>query len=372
MREVMPEVLQWLNSGERIALATVVSVVGSAPRGLGATLAINEKEEISGSVSGGCVEPAVIEEGMRVIRSGKPRLLTFGISEEQNLEQIGLSCGGEIRVFVERLDPSDMTVLLLQALQAEEPAVLATVIGASPDHSELIGGELLVTERPDGEEALLGTLRQTPLEPEIAQHAHELLPRGECDIQRYPTSKGTDDSYVEVFYGVYPTPRQLIIVGAGHVSIPLTKLAKVLGYHVMVVDAREAFATRERFPDADEVLVEWPDEALSRLSITVNTAVAVLTHDDKFDVPALEVALRSPASYVGAIGSRGTREQREKRLRSAGITDDQISHIHGPIGLPIGAKTPEEIALAILTQIVAVRHGVQLVAKDAASVTYTA
>jgi len=152
----------------------------------------------------------------------------------------------------------------------------------------------------------------------------------------------------------------------------LTKLAKVLGYHVIVMDAREAFATRDRFPDADEVLVEWPDEALGHLSITANTAVAVLTHDDKFDVPALQVALRSPASYVGAIGSRGTREQREKRLRSAGITDDQISHIHGPIGLPIGAKTPEEIALAILTQIVGVRHGVQLVAEDAASVPYTA
>jgi xanthine dehydrogenase accessory factor len=372
MREVMPDVLQWLNSGERIALARVVSVVGSAPRGLGATLAINEKEEISGSVSGGCVEPAVIEEGMRVIRTGKPRLLTFGISEEQNLEQIGLSCGGEIRVFVERLDPSSMTVRLLQALQAEEPAVLATVIDASSDQPELIGGELLVTGRTDGEESLLGTLRRAPLESEIASHAYELLLRGECDIRRYPTSKEISDSHVEVFFGVYPTPLQLIIVGAGHVSIPLTKLAKVLGYHVTVVDAREAFATRERFPDADEVLVEWPDEVLGRVPITANTAVAVLTHDDKFDVPALEVALRSPASYVGAIGSRGTREQREKRLRSAGVTDEQIASIYGPIGLPVGAKTPEEIALAILTQIVAVRHGVHLVAKDVAAATYTA
>jgi xanthine dehydrogenase accessory factor len=365
MREVMPEVLQWLNSGERIALARVVSVVGSAPRGLGATLAINEREEISGSVSGGCVEPAVIEEGMRVIRTGKPRLLTFGISEEQNLEQIGLSCGGEIRVFVDRLDPSDMTAQLLKALQAEESAVLATVISASPDQSQLVGDQLLVIQRPDGEGALLGTLRQSPLEAEIAEHAHELLRRGESDIQRYATSSGTDDSHVEVFYGVYLTPLQLIIVGAGHVSIPLSKLAKVLGYHVTVVDAREAFATRDRFPDADEVLVEWPDEALSRLSISANTAVAVLTHDDKFDVPALEVALRSSATYVGAIGSRGTREQREKRLHAAGITKDQIARIYGPIGLPIGAKSPEEIALAILTQIIAVRHGVRLVAKDA-------
>ncbi|MGO8948467.1 MAG: XdhC family protein [Ktedonobacterales bacterium] len=363
MREVMPEVEQWLTSGEQIAVARVISVVGSAPRGLGATLAINENGGISGSVSGGCVEPAVIEEGMRSIRTGKPRLLTFGITEEQNLEQIGLSCGGEIRVFVERLERSDVTLALLRALQFEEPTALATVISAPPGRSQLVGGQLLVTMGPRGKEAILGTLDQTPLERSITTDAYELLQRGECDIRRYSEPGGAEHS-IEVFYGVFPAPPRLVIVGAGHISMPLTKLAKVLGYHVIVVDAREAFATRERFPDADDVLVEWPDEALGRLIISANTSIAVLTHDDKFDVPALAAALRSPANYVGVIGSRGTREQREQRLREVGITTEEISRIYGPIGLAIGAKTPEEIALAILAQMVAVRHGARL-AKEA-------
>jgi xanthine dehydrogenase accessory factor len=362
MREVVPEVRQWQSSGERVALATVVSVVGSAPRGLGATLAISEHGGISGSVSGGCVEPAVIEEGMQAIRTGKPRLLKFGITEEQNVEQIGLSCGGEIRVFVERLEPSVVTETLLHALESEEPAVLATVISAPNGRSDLIGQQLLMTEAPAGGEIFLGALRESPLEKHITKHTDELLRRGMCEVRDYSLPdvaprEGSSSDSVEVFYGVYPVPLLLIIVGAGHISIPLTRLAKVLGYRVIVVDAREAFATRERFPDADELLVEWPDEVLGRLTITASTAVAVLTHDDKFDVPALGVALRSPAGYVGAIGSRSTRDQRDVRLRAAGITDEQIARIHGPIGLPIGAKTPEEIALAILTQIVAVRNG---------------
>ena len=361
MREVAPEVERWLAAGERVALARVVSVVGSAPRGLGATLAISENGDMSGSVSGGCVEPAVIEEGLRAIRTGKPRLLQFGITKEQNVEQIGLSCGGEIQVFVERLRPSDVTTALLHALQSEEPAVLATVISSPSSRAELFGKQLLFVEEPAGSGLLLGTLSGTPLEKEIAQGARELLQRGESAIRRFPTAD-TDrergaDSTIEVFYSVYPVPPLLIIVGAGHISIPLMKLAKVLGYRVTVIDAREAFATRERFPDADEVLVEWPDEALSSLNITASTAVAVLTHDDKFDVPALEAALRSPAGYVGAIGSRGTREQRDARLLAAGVGREEIARIHGPIGLPIGAKNPEEIALAILSQIVATRHG---------------
>jgi xanthine dehydrogenase accessory factor len=361
MREVAPEVERWLAAGERVGLARVVSVVGSAPRGLGATLALSENGGVSGSVSGGCVEPAVIEEGLRAIRTGKPRLLQFGISKEQNVEQIGLSCGGEIEVFVERLGPPDVTVALLHALQSEEPAVLATVISAPSGQAELFGQQLLFVETPAGSGLLLGTLSGTALEKEIAREARELLQRGESAARRFPIvddnqEHGTDAT-VEVFYSVYPVPPRLIIVGAGHISIPLTKLAKVIGYQVIVIDAREAFATRERFPDADDVLVEWPDEAMSSLNISSSTAVAVLTHDDKFDVPALEAALRSPAGYVGAIGSRGTREQRDARLLAAGVTREEIARIHGPIGLPIGAKTPDEIALAILAQIVATRHG---------------
>ncbi len=182
----------------------------------------------------------------------------------------------------------------------------------------------------------------------------ELLRQGDAETRNVLLPDGRN---VEVFLAVAPAPPLLVIVGAGHIAIPLSRMAKVLGYRVVVVDARAAFATRERLPDADELLVQWPDEALAGLRLTSAAAVAVLTHDDKFDVPALVAALASPAHYVGAIGSRGTRRQRDERLRVAGLTDEQLARIHGPIGLDIGARTPEEIALAILAQVVASRRG---------------
>lgn len=347
MRDVLDEVERWHAAGQRVAIATVVSVVGSAPREVGAMLAVSEAGEIAGSVSGGCVEPAVIEEGMRSIRTGQPKLLQYGITEEQNVEQIGLSCGGEIRVFVERFEDIEP---LAPALRAEQPIVRAMVIAAPATSAVAVGAHLTVGER--GESS--GTLGDTALDELARGDAPGLLRAGESTTRRYtlPSSET-----VEVFFGVYPAPPTLIIVGAGHVSIPLSRMAKVLGYRVIVMDAREAFATRERLPDADEILVEWPDEALGRLPLTSATAVAVLTHDEKFDVPALVAVLGTPVFYVGAIGSRGTRQHRDERLRAQGLNDTQIGRIHGPIGLSIGAKTPEEIALAILAQIVMVRHG---------------
>lgn len=347
MRDVLDEVERWRAAGQRIALATVVSVAGSAPRGLGAVLAVSEAGEIAGSVSGGCVEPAVIEEGMRAIRTGKPVLLQYGITEEQNVEQIGLSCGGEIRVFVERLEEFEP---LAQALRAEQPIARATVIAAPASSAISTGGRLTFMDRGES----TGTLGDSALDALVRGDAPGLLRGGESATRSYTLPSG---EVVEVFFGVYPAPPTLLIVGAGHVSIPLSRMAKVLGYRVIVMDAREAFATRERLPDADEILVEWPDEALGRLTLTSATAVAVLTHDEKFDVPALAAVLNTPVFYVGAIGSSGTRRRRDERLRAEGLNDAQIGRIHGPIGLSIGAKTPEEIALAILAQIVAVRRG---------------
>lgn len=343
MREVLADVERWQAAGERVALATVVSVVGSAPRGLGATLAVSEGGEVSGSVSGGCVEPAVIEEGLRAIRTGQPKLLQFGITEAQNVEQIGLSCGGEIRVFVERLADVDA---LRDAILAERPIARATVIaGAEP-----AGASIVVPET----DAPAGSLGDATLDAAAVAAARQRLARGDAGTARLAPTAGEER---EVFFAVFPAPPSLVIIGAGHIAIPLTSIARVLGYHVTVVDAREAFATRERFPEADELLVAWPDEALSRLPLTRNTAVAVLTHDAKFDEPALVAALATPVGYIGAIGSRGTRRERDERLRAQGITEEQLARIHGPIGLDIGAKTPEEIALAIMAQIVATRHG---------------
>jgi xanthine dehydrogenase accessory factor len=345
MREVLADIERWQAAGQQVALATVISVQGSAPRGVGAALAVNESGEISGSVSGGCVEPAVIEEGLRAIRTGRPRALHFGITEEQNVEQIGLACGGEIRVFVERLGES---AALREAIKAERPVARATIV-AGPTGSDRTGASIVVPEAG----ALIGTLGDRNLDDGAAILALQRLARGESGTEHLAAA----GSEYEVYFAVYPAPPALIIVGAGHIAIPLTRIAHTLGYHVTVVDAREAFATRERFPEADELLVEWPDEALGHLPLTPSTAVAVLTHDAKFDEPALKAALASPVGYVGAIGSRGTRRERDARLRAQGVADEQLARLHGPIGLDIGARTPEEIALAILAEIVATRHG---------------
>lgn len=346
MRDVLDEVERWQTAGKRVALATVVSVTGSAPRETGATLVVNEDGEIAGSVSGGCVEPAVIEEGLRAIRDGKPTLLQFGISEEENVERIGLSCGGEIRVFVERMEGMEP---LLSALRAEQPIARAVVIDGT--WSQFVGRQMFVEEHASDPR---GTLGEPVLDTLTVDDAREALRSGAASARthRYEAWQ------FEVFTAPYPSPRHLIIVGAGHISQPLAKIAKVLGYRVTIVDARAAFNTTGRLPDADELILEWPDEALERLPLTSATAVAVLTHDDKFDVPALATALRAPVvGYVGAIGSRGTRERRNARLREVGVTDEQIARIHGPIGLDIGARNPSEIALAIMAQIIAARNG---------------
>ncbi len=347
MREVQADVERWLAAGQRVALATVISVVGSAPRDVAAVMAVAENGEVSGSVSGGCVEPAVIEEGLRAIRTGRPRLLQFGISEAQNVERIGLSCGGEIRVFVERMEGLEP---LLEALRTEQPMARALVVSAQGVAADAVGRSLLVTDQGEPQ----GDLGIAELTRRVTNDARDLLRGGNAFTRTYKLESGDQ---VEAFVAPYAPPPTLIIVGAGHISIPLTKMAKVLGYRVVVADARATFATRERFPEADELFVEWPDEAMARLPLTSATAVAVLTHDDKFDVPALKAALKSSAGYVGAIGSKGTREQRDARLREAGVTDEEIARIHGPIGLSIGARSPEEIALAILAEIVASRHG---------------
>lgn len=346
MKDVLPDIERWRARGERVAVATVTTVVGSAPRREGAKLAVSEQGEISGSVSGGCVEPAVITAAEEVIKTGKPQMLKFGISEEENLEQIGLSCGGEIQVFVERLGNLEP---LAAAFHAERPIVRAIVIAAPEGSRATPGANVLVPEQGE----LIGSIGSAALDTAVAGQARELLRNGDSSL----ATVEVEGQPARVFFEVYAPEPSLVIIGAGHITIPLSRLAKALDYRVTVVDPREAFATRERLPDADEILLEWPDEALAHLPLSSATAVAVLSHDDKFDVPALTAALNSPAGYVGAIGSRGTRERRDRRLREAGVTDEQIARIHGPIGLDIGAQTPEEIALAILAQIVAARRG---------------
>lgn len=234
---------------------------------------------------------------------------------------------------------------LREAITREEAVAQATLVRGEP-----LGAKLLVYE----DDRTLGTLGHPELDQAVAADARELLPQGKIETRTYRLASGEDvDVYIESFL----PPRRLVVIGAVHIAIPLVAMAKELGYRTTVIDAREFFATRERFPHADELIVAWPDEALAQVPLGPQTDIVVLAHDEKFEDPALQVALRSRAGYIGAIGSRKTSEARAQRLRQSGFSDEDIARIHGPIGIDIGARTPAEIAVSILAEIIAVRSG---------------
>ncbi len=240
---------------------------------------------------------------------------------------------------------SELFEELTQILAQEQGVALATVVGGT----DSIGSKLIVF--PD--KTAHGTLGSKELDDQVIGDAERAIWRSDAKVHTYTLASTEVDVFIEGF----PPPPELLIIGAGHISIPLTTIARTLHYRVVVIDARAAFATRERFPDADELIVAWPDEVLQKMHLYPSTSIAVLTHDPKFDEPSLKIALASQAGYVGAIGSRKTSIERAERLRKQGLTEEQIKNIHGPIGINIGATTPEEIALAIMAEVVAFRHG---------------
>ncbi|MBN1660345.1 MAG: XdhC family protein [Anaerolineae bacterium] len=336
MIDLLPRTLEWLANGERVAMATVVRVVGSAPRPVGARMVVSSAGRMDGSVSGGCVETTVYEELMDVLQGGPPRLLEFGITEDM-IWDVGLACGGTIHVFCHELDPDLVDAFVDQADEAE-PFALSTVLSGPA-----IGEVALVT----GEGLVVGEARQAVIEAARAM-LDARAPRGEV----HRVAPG-----VEVFVEPFFPPPLLLIVGAVHVAIPLVRLAKELGFYVVVTDPREKFANRERFPEADEVWVEWPDEALAHLKVDDATYIVLLTHDPKIDEPTLAAALQTDAAYVGAIGSRGTHAARYERMARWGVTPEQLARVYGPVGLDLGGKTPAETALSIIAEVVAVKNG---------------
>jgi xanthine dehydrogenase accessory factor len=307
--DVREELAQRLARGERVALATVVATRRSAPRPVGSKLVVSESGELQGSVSGGCVESDVAVQAAEVIADGGPRLLTYGISDDQAWS-IGLPCGGEIDVFVERFSG--------ELPDPAVPGVSLTVL-----EGERAGERRLV--EPGAVEA--GASRVLELDGE------------------------------RVFAEVLGPPPRLIAVGAIDTAEELCRSAKALGWRTAVVDPRMGLATRERVPSPDEVVVAWPDEGLSQLALAQDDAVVVLTHEERLDVPALTAALASEAFYVGAIGSRRTQEKRRERLLEAGLDEEQLERLSGPAGIDLGAHTPAETALSILAEILAVRAG---------------
>jgi xanthine dehydrogenase accessory factor len=308
MREVLSELTEWSKAGEDIALATVVETWGSSPRPLGSKMLVTRSGKMAGSVSNGCIEGAVFDEAQKVLKSREPKVAAFGVADEVAFE-VGLACGGHIEVFIQPLGP--MHQQLLAALQRNEPATLVT---------NLVTGEAEF-------------IKGSPTGTELARR------------------KG------DVFTEPFRRPAHLVIIGAIHIAIPLHRLAKVMGYRVTVVDARAKFATKERFPEADELIVAWPDEAMAKLVIDNSTYVVILTHDPKFDLPALRSVLTKDAGYIGAIGSRKTNSNRFDALRAEGFPEEQLSRVHGPIGLDLGGRGAEETALGILAEITATRFG---------------
>lgn len=351
MRDVLTDLVRWRAANKNIAVATVVETWGSAPREVGAKMVFNEDGAIAGSVSGGCVEGAVFDIGTEVMSGGPPRLVQFGVADETAWD-VGLACGGSIQVFIQTLNP-DIFDPLAAAINDDEPLVKGTIT-AGP--TGWIGREGL--HLADGRQ--VGSYGEG-LDLPVAQSAIDARRGGKSvhgtlDVSSIDGLEGFAGEKISILFEVHLPPPAVVMVGGVHIAVGLTRIANTLGYRTIVIDPRRAFATAERFSEADLMLTAWPDEAFESVPLTETTAVAMLTHDPKIDDPALKIVLRSPVFYVGALGSRQTQQNRRERLLADGLSVTQIDRIQGPIGLPLGGRTPEEIALAIMAQIVAARH----------------
>jgi xanthine dehydrogenase accessory factor len=342
MREVAANIEQWLTDDQPIALATVVQTWGSSPRRVGAKMALTSSGEMCGSVSGGCVEGAVYETGLDVIKSGKPQLLHFGVSNETAWE-VGLACGGSIDVFVQKID-REWYAALRPFITADRSSAIATVISGPID---LLGRSLIVNEQGDVTGAIAAEIDRA-----VVAAAQEALCGGQAQRQTIAAAEP-----LEIFLEVITPAPEIIAVGGVHIAIALTQLAKVMGYRTTVIDPRGVFGTAARFPHVDRLIHAWPDEALQQINLSCQSAVVMLTHDPKLDDPALRIVLPSEAFYIGALGSRVTQEQRRQRLLAAGISSANLAKLHGPIGIDLGGQAPEEIALAVMAEIIAVRNG---------------
>ena len=320
MREILPELERWRARGDRVAMATVVATRRSAPRPVGSKLIVSERGELAGSVSGGCVESEVVEAAREVLAGAEPRLLTFGISDDLALS-VGLPCGGEIDVWVDEPDPE-----LLQQLAAVAREEQRAVYYVDLDD----GTQRLVL---DGDNDVADSVIRSGHSRVLELHGRRL------------------------FADVFGPPPRLLVYGAVDTADALCAAARALGWHTVAADARARFATAERLPNAHEIIVAWPEETLAQVQPDHATAIVVLTHDDKFDVPMLVGALATDAFYIGALGSRRNQERRRERLLEAGVDEAALERISGPAGLDIGAHTPAETAVSMLAEIMAARAG---------------
>lgn len=350
MREILDPAAAWVAEARQFALAVLVSAQASSPRELGAAMIVDADGVVFGNVSAGCVDGDVHALCLQAIETGESARVRYGISDEAAFEA-GLSCGGVIDVLVLPVLPGTPAATAIADLHAailrREPCALGIVTAGAGR-----GALVLARESADAEtdlHVMIGSGIRAALTADLA--------RLRTDEHALTLRYGTDVDPLEVLGLPFPHAPRLIIIGAVEFSVALSRLGAASGFDVTVCDPRDAFAAPARFPDAHEVVHEWPHDYLARTPIDARTAICVLTHDPRFDVPALTIALRSPAGYVGAMGSRRTHDDRARRLREAGVTDAEAERLRSPIGLALGGRTPEETALSILAEIVMVRSG---------------
>jgi xanthine dehydrogenase accessory factor len=325
MKDIISILERWTSQGTPVAVGSVIERIGSAPRDPGATLAVSGNGDIVGSVTGGCVEPAVIREATEVLNGQPGRICRYGLTDDEGFD-VGLSCGGSIAVAVYALDP-ELVPRIAGAIADDTPVALAVRLGdGSFGEQRLVSGD-------------------TPEDDPIDAAARSLLEIGESGIV------GSSDGELVYVESYAPRPDMYIFGASDHVTA-LATMGRYLGYRVTVCDARATFLTQERFPDADELVLEWPDRFLDTAPVDARTVICMMTHDMKFDVPALKKALASNAGFIGAIGSEKTRTERDQRLREEGVGEADMARLHAPIGIQVGARTPEEVAVTIGAQLI--------------------
>jgi xanthine dehydrogenase accessory factor len=345
VRDILSDVLPWYHQGTRFAVATVVATWSSSPRPIGASMAVAQTGEVVGSVSGGCVEGAVYDVGQQVLQTGQPQMVTYGVSDDDAFA-VGLTCGGTIQLFVATVDAASFEHLglIADADAAHQPVAVATVVAGAGD----VGRRLVITP-----EVTYGSLGGNHLDQAVTDDARGMLANGRTGLLQLGSDGERRVEELSVFVESYAPSPKMIVFGAIDFAAAMARMGKFLGYHVTVCDARPVFATRKRFPDVDEVVVAWPHKYLEQVEVDERTVLCVLTHDPKFDVPLLALALRTKAGYIGAMGSRRTHQDRLARLAEIGMSPQELARLSSPIGLDLGARTPEETAVSIAAEIIA-------------------
>jgi xanthine dehydrogenase accessory factor len=356
VRDVLDDIATWYAAGETFGLATVVNTFRSAPRPPGAAMAVSASGEAVGSVSGGCVEGAVYELAQAVISSGVPVMQRYGVSDDDAFS-VGLTCGGILDVLVEPIGRATFPEFaeVVASVSRHEPVAVATVVAGPGD----LGARRVIWPSRAVGSLAPGLPYARRLDAAVDDDVRGMLAQGLTGQRHYGRQGERRLDELTVFVHTFAPPPRMLVFGAIDFAAAMSRTGKFLGYQVTVCDARPVFATTKRFPEADEVVVKWPHRFLDEISAQIDerTVICVLTHDPKFDVPLLEAALRTPAGYIGAMGSRRTHSDRLSRLREAGLTAEELARLRSPIGLDLGARTPEETAVSIAAELIQLRWG---------------